>query len=792
MKSKIYALPFALYLAISPIPEARAVDILTTAEHNFFKKDDPTRVGIEVEFTNLSLDDSAKVIQRRLGGKLERATQTNITTLKGYDEKGQPLYNTVDTPYYKLKDSSIGDVLLKLEINQVSETEMSKSAENIIEIVTDPIGGEKKLNLLQRAITDLKEKGARGTDKKTAISTQVNVEIEGGDKAKIKVGDTVNLMREYFRPSHREQINARLEVPKIRQPYVGEYSPGFMKKLLDPKYNPASWQELFDDYVYRQSLELQGDKNAWKMPIEKARAKLLAQKDPIVPVVVKQNAVRISSLLAYMVPNDPMVARYVDSGWIKPYPIVEFREFNNTFDVVGPTRQSLGLVQGAKDYGYFDHDRLMSEMTGIQAKDIEALRERSLKSEKKGKPFSWRYFLADPTAVDQDEYAAHKKEFYKKKDLVGFLSPAETGKQPLFVPGESVIMHRRPIHANNIVGKYNPGLINANVAQALENKYTEALFFNDYAPGAFPKTQLLKDLTGGEQDAAKVLAKLNKDYPKGWILKGVWDLGTEGMLITDKTDVAGELRKYAKSDFDAFKKKLDADPSLTKGGMEFYQKELSSHPGYNGWRIKQTMEKGSQFIVQERMPIDKEFRVEVIGGKVLGNQSTIDRYAYKNGYDTKKSKVTAADVEKVEKFTQDLVNKLPPELRATPWAFDIALNKDGTIGVVESNPGSNSNFLYEEDWKPSVSALTKRLDEIPAEIQAGKIHPGLSTEQQMSFLEQKFKDWKIDPAEQYKGFSFSPAGLKDTEFPERQVSEANYRVERRKDACPNYYRDLRL
>jgi hypothetical protein len=784
-----------LILALTLCLDARAVDILTSAEHTFFDPKDTKRAGIEVEFMNISLEDSAKAVQKSLGGTLHKSSYTQLTTIKGYDSAGKPLYNTMEIPFYELKGSAAGNIVMKLESNQVSDTEMAKSKDVVIELVTEPIGGKEPtlpvVEKLQGAIDELAKAGAIGTQGKNAISTQINVEIGGGDKAKIKVMDTVNLMRSYFRPEHRKQINDRVPVPKVRQEYVDVYSPGFMKKLLDPNYAPKDWQELFDDYIYRQSLEKMGVRGAWTMPIKDAKKKLLAMKNPIEPHVVKQNALRATSLMAYMVPDDPMTKIMIDSGWIKPYPIVEFREFNNMMDVVGPLKQTFGLVSAAEQYGYYDHDRLMEELSGVRAEEIKQLRERSLKAEKKNKPYSWRYFLADPEAVDVDEYMEHKNNFYAKKDLVGFLSPSERGKKPLFVPGESVIMHRRPIHADNIVGKYNPGLNNRFIAQALENKYVEAKFFEEFTPGVMPKTKLLGDIVGKSATAEEVAKRLNQEFPKGWILKGVWDLGTEGALITDKMDVAAELKKYRESDFDDFKKALDSDPELKRAGIEYYQKELSSHPGYQGWRVSQALEKGKLTIVQDRMDIAKEFRVEVIGGKVLGDGSTIDRYAYKVGYNAKKSNVTKADIERVEKYVQkEIVDKLPAHLRGTPFAFDIALKKDGSYGMVESNPGSNSNFLYEEDWKPSVKALTEALDEYPDRVKKGKVQPGLSEKEQLTFLKDKFGSWGVSIKEQYPGFKFNDDSIVDAEFPVKEVDKAEFAVRKGKDACVNFYGKL--
>lgn len=753
-------------------PMARAVDILTSAERTFFSPNDRTRIGIEVEFQGLSLEDAARVVREQLGGQIHEGFDTIPTTIRGYDAEGRPLYNEVKIPKWEIRDTKIGSVYLKLETNQIDDSTMAKSKNVTVELITKPITMDE-IPALQGAVESLEKAGARGTSAKRAVSIQVNAEIAGGNRAEMKTKDLVNLLRSYFRPEHREQISARMQVPANRKPYVADLSPGMLERILDPTYEP-SWQEFFDDYIYRQSLEVMKVPNAWTMPISEARASLAAQKNPIAPTVVKQNSLRVTSVLAFMVPEDPMSREMVESGWIKPGPYVEFREWNNDFQVSKATKQALGLLRASRDYGYFDHDRLMSELSGVEVSTIRSLRKAALKAEPTGETVGFRYFLADPTKIDRDEYLEYKDEFYRKRDIVGFLNPDERGSKPLVIPGESVVIHRRPIHADNVRGKYNPGLINAQIAQALENKYVEAKFWEEFAPGAMGRTALITELAPGESDPAKILRVLKQKYPEGWVLKGVWDLGTEDGIVTSRDDHLAAIAAYRKSDFDRFKAGIDADPRYKNAAQEYYIAALKKHPAFKGWKISEMLKSRENLIAQAMVPIDREFRVEVLGGKVLGRGSTIDRYAYKVDYDMKKAGVKPQDIRAAEEYVESLIAKLPPELRGTPFAFDVAKLKDGKWALIESNFGSNSNFLYEEDWKPSIKALTEFMEEYPK--QSGKVPQGMSQSDQMVWLQRKFKEWRINTGVMYPGFAFTATDVRDREFPEKAVVEGNFQV----------------
>ena len=362
------SLGIVILLFIAGTKLSFAVDLLDSAETIFFNQEDRTRVGIESEFTGLSAHEAAIVVQKIVGGKIEERTVSIKTTLKKIKSDGTRIYNFYDLREFVIH-STIGEIVLKPETNQITDVDSIKKNPQVVELVSEPIRYPDVMQL-QKALSHLQEAGAKGTSKKRAVSTQVNVEIDGGDleKTRTNIQPVVDLFRSYARPEHRKQIDARLNVPKARKPYVEGPSDGFLKKLLDPSYRPTA-HEFFNDYMYRQSLELlegKQSKQAWTLPIDQVKKRVISNANPIVPRVVKQNYLRASSLLMALYPDDPLSKIYEDAGWAVPRPLIEFREANNDFKVESLVKQDLGLVSAAKTYGYYDHDKLVSKLIGAK------------------------------------------------------------------------------------------------------------------------------------------------------------------------------------------------------------------------------------------------------------------------------------------------------------------------------------------------------------------------------------------------------------------------------------------
>src|SRR5262249_41107904 len=150
----------------------------------------------------------------------------------------------------------------------------------------------------------------------------------------------------------------------------------------------------------------------------------------------------------------------------KGFEIQELLYYGNIWD---PYRQAAGLLRASRLFGFFDHDKLMAAQSGIELSIVKRLRKESEEAIQNGKPLIFRYFLGDPKTVDRSDFA--EQTTYYDDTVVGFINAENYGRIPLYIPGESVVFHRRHFHRKNILGKYNPGLINFNLQQAFENRW---------------------------------------------------------------------------------------------------------------------------------------------------------------------------------------------------------------------------------------------------------------------------------------------------------------------------------
>lgn len=350
----------------------QAMHLMHTAA-NFADNAEDDRVGIEIEFTGLSIKDTLDIVHGFTGGKVIKKENTIKTTLKEVNEY-ENVYNEAIIPEWVIEGSSIGELIIRLENNQVDDSNLEPEA-TVLELVTSPLR-KTQIFQLQEIVTALRNKGAKGTADGESVSIQYNTEVNEGNIATYNWNNLIDLLRVYMNPRHREQIDEHLNIPVFRKDYIKLYSAGFLSIVLNPNYKPTI-RELFDDFFYRQSLELLGYNDAWTMDISMAQKLLLSQKNSVVPLVVKQNKLRISSLLAMAFPQDPITKIYILSGWITPLPIVEWREFNNDFNILEYYREVMGLIYMTKKFGSFDHDTLISKWSGVEESVIRDLRKKS-------------------------------------------------------------------------------------------------------------------------------------------------------------------------------------------------------------------------------------------------------------------------------------------------------------------------------------------------------------------------------------------------------------------------------
>ncbi len=425
-------------------------------------------------------------------------------------------------------------------------------------------------------------------------------------------------------------------------------------------------------------------------------------------------------------------------------------ELNLQDGLSAPVRQAIGIFQITTKEGAIDHDRWVQSATGMDREQLPQLREqfRQKRNEDRAQPIVVRYLLGDPENKRNADSPWHGEIKYHQPPI-GAMRADQQGETPLILRPGAIVWHPRVHHQQNVLGDMNPALINGDLAELLtSNKWFEALWFNKHLPGAMSRTEHLGTIfREGEIDPKNVeavLSELNRRFPTGWVLKAVKESHSSKLIVTDKLDVKKLIADYRASDFDTFRQRALVE--LAGQDEDNLTARLQEHPAYLGWRLAHFLSEPNNVIAQARVEIDKEFRVEGIAGRVLGKFSTVDRYGHKV-WKTEQQQPTFTDpkiIEQVEKYTQALLDRLPPELRGTPFAFDIALLKDGSFTVIESNAGPESGYF--SDFRYSVGALSDFLRHFDKLKKEGKVADrGMSPARMNAYLNGLLTEWKLDP-----------------------------------------------
>ncbi|MEK6555325.1 MAG: amidoligase family protein [Bdellovibrionota bacterium] len=750
MRSYIFLFAFCLAYISST---AQAQFFLHDEGHIFVDQKIKTRkLGIEVEFTGIPDGVLIELLKKHLDAKV-----VSLPT--------EPLESVYQT--------KIGLVRLKVE-GQAWRYENKDNAKFAEQLKVDAVNAPRELVFpplsfgqikhIQALLFALKEKGAIGTTDTSAVSLQVNVSMPSlnpkSARSAQNVADVVNLMRVYSKQSHQEQAAKILKIPAIRKEYIRPYSKGFLTKLNNAQYKPTA-RELYDDYMYRQTDELLGHKDAWSASLEKVKARVLASGESEALIqVIKMNQLRVSSLFVEAFQDDPLSQFLVKTKWLKPIALVEFREFNNDFDVTEKVNMSLGVIRGAQLFGNYDHDEVVSQVTGISENDIGRLRD-DLSSAKKNRQHIVRYALYDPK---ETPFHAEDLEWFawmSPRTIHIQLAPDKIGHLPLVLPKGAVLWHRRQIHRQSILAEQMPGMENYLMQQVMENKLVEAKLLDKYAPGSMPDFVLLRDFNLPKKDADPRLVwkKLNATFPQGWVLKSAFDLASESSIITESIDIDTAMKAYE----NGFEEYFKAVTTETKGqDPEYVIYLVKKHPGYMGWKIKQVLKNTEIAFAQAKVKIKNELRIEVLGGNVLGHGSTVDRYAYQDEMEGKapRPKLASRLMRDGERFAQSVLDRFPPELKIMPFAFDVALLEDGSWTIIETNPGGNSGFLEEN---PATSKmLVEYLESYP---QLSKYFKGvLTAEQQMRWINKHLEEFGMPVKAFYPGYDFKKDEIVDKEF----------------------------
>lgn len=546
-----------------------------------------------------------------------------------------------------------------------------------------------------------------------------------------------NLMVNIYREENRKDI-----VKESNVKILSNYTTGFIEKLLEVDqgkltYNP-SMDELYDDFIIRQIAEnLTESEFVWREDITRLRKIVLdSQFD------YPNFGFDITPILLEYRPNDEITIKLNKMG-LESSNSVQFREFIGNIDLC--INRAVGLVKVTQLYGPIVSDSAVSQICHVNLNSIIKIRQYLLQE----KPIIFKYIVRDPERCPEMHKASNMKleEWYDSQQVIlGYIDTGFYGQTPLFIP-EATVWHQRTEHRFNIMGKFNPGLINFNIAHALENKWFEYLYWNHYCPNSFlPKTNLLLNLLpkgierfGLSPELVEKILKQN--FPQGYVVKGVWDYCSMDHLISQNTNMTDLVYKYRNSSFEMVveRKKqnlLGCEP------VEDLKESLRHYKHFKAWKIDLLLKDASETFIQEYFEIEREHRVECAGGYCPISRIGDDDVRGVN--DTEKMRDFYN--RKIHEHFTKCVYYLPQKLRGTPLSSDVAYLKNKIVITFETNPGGNSWFIHNsiEIAGPHNDFLKNYSYIVTRDSPDKRYHDGMTPEVQIQFLKRMFSLWNVD------------------------------------------------
>lgn len=208
---------------------------------------EPRRVGVEFEYGGLRPEQSLAAIVSALGGHQERITQVQ----------------------YKVRDTVVGDLELELdfrwlqkaasdqqarqdlptwalEVGQWTTEVLERMVSQVVpwEVVTGPIP-MPQLHRLEGLVQSLREAGALGTRHAPhfAFGLHLNPELPDLEGATLCA-----YMKAYLCLKDWLRARSRLDLSRRLTPFIGDFDPDYVARVVDPDYQPDRAQ-LIDDYL---------------------------------------------------------------------------------------------------------------------------------------------------------------------------------------------------------------------------------------------------------------------------------------------------------------------------------------------------------------------------------------------------------------------------------------------------------------------------------------------------------------------------------------------------------------
>jgi hypothetical protein len=207
----------------------------------------PRRVGLELEFAGVNIEEAAQLIKELYGGQIKEGSRYKVEILK--TDLGD---FRVELDARILQKMAEEDLFNKFGINL--EEKSRKSVEDLvdrlaktvvpIEVVMPPVEIER-LDELEKLRAKLQENRAEGTKVSFMHAFGMHINIETPD---LKVETLLRYLRAFFviYPWLLEQL--KIDITRRISPFVDHFPEQYVRKILDPSYNPQQ-REFVKDYL---------------------------------------------------------------------------------------------------------------------------------------------------------------------------------------------------------------------------------------------------------------------------------------------------------------------------------------------------------------------------------------------------------------------------------------------------------------------------------------------------------------------------------------------------------------
>jgi len=210
------------------------------------KKNKPRHLGIEIEYSNLSLERSAKIVSQLFGGDLKKVTKYELL-LK--DTKYGDFKFELDAQLLqKMQSDNLFDKLSKIIGNVSHDIDdiVDKTSKRFVpfEIAAPPIPIEN-IHDADIMVEQLRLNGALGTTHTLYYAFGVHFNIEPPSQ---DIEDVLKLFKSFLLIQKWIEIQSEVDIARKISPYINDFPKEYIKKIIDLDYKPTQ-EEFLDDYI---------------------------------------------------------------------------------------------------------------------------------------------------------------------------------------------------------------------------------------------------------------------------------------------------------------------------------------------------------------------------------------------------------------------------------------------------------------------------------------------------------------------------------------------------------------